>query len=252
MQTPFFRRFLDMFTRTKHAPVNLISRLGLSRPEAAWLVPTRVFMAIGWLRACAEKLADPHWSNGETLRVFLESQQSMIAFPFYSYLVQQLFITHLKELAFIVLLGQWLVGLGILFGAWTKIALLAGIFMNFNFLLLGRPDPSAFYIVIQWMLLVGRADRVMSLDAFLKQKSELGMTSKAYLVLTIVLGLLAALLFPFIQSFAPAQSVKDPVAVLIVLLVIIALSTAFLALQKPLTFKEKALTAIRTVFDTLF
>jgi thiosulfate dehydrogenase (quinone) large subunit len=246
MQLPFFRRFHTIFPR------NLVSRLGLSRPEAAWLVPARVFIAIGWLRACLEKIADPQWSSGETLRVFLETQQSQIALPFYQYLVNHLFMVHLKEVAFIVLLGQWLVGLGILFGGWTQVALGAGIIMNLNFLLMGKPDPSAFYIVIQWMLLVGRAERVMSLDAFLRRYNQVDISNTTYLVITVVLGVLTALLVPLVNSFTPSQIVKDPVAVLIVILVFIGLSTAFLAVQNSKAIKEKALTTIKTVFETIF
>jgi thiosulfate dehydrogenase (quinone) large subunit len=155
MQPSFWYSFLN---RLK----SLEPRLGLNHPATAWLIPTRGFIAIGWLRACAEKIADPNWSSGETLKNFLETQQDLTPFPFYSYLVQHVFLQHLPEMAFIVLLGQWLVGLGILFGAWTRLALLGGIFMNLNFLLIGRPDPNVFYCVIQWILCVARADRVMS------------------------------------------------------------------------------------------
>ena len=236
MQPTFFRRYFD--ASNKGSMDILVSRLGLNRPEAAWLVPARGFIAIGWLRACAEKLLDPNWSSGETLRVFLEAQQSFVAFPFYSFVTQHLFLPYLRELAFIVLLGQWLVGLGILFGGWTKIALLAGIFMNLNFLLMGRPDPNAFYIVIQWMLFAAGADRIMSLDAFLKQYKAITDLNKVYFVTTALLGFLAISVLPFVKSFSPGQIVKDPVAVLIVLFVTIGLSTAFLALQKPKSTKK--------------
>ncbi len=178
MQPSFWNSF---FNRLKLQHLGL--RLGLNRPETAYLVPARVFIALGWLRACAEKIADPKWSSGETLRVFLESQQALIPFPFYSYLVQHIFLQHLQETAFVVLLGQWLVGLGILFGAWTRVALLGGIFMNLNFMFIGRPDPNVFYSLIQWILLIARADRVMSLDAILKPASRPKASVKVYRIM---------------------------------------------------------------------
>jgi hypothetical protein len=39
--------------------------------------------------------------------------------------------------------------------------------MNLNFLLVGRPDPNAFYLVIQTVLFFGGAGRVFSLDHLL-------------------------------------------------------------------------------------
>ena len=67
-------------------------------------------------------------------------------------------------LAPIIMFGQLLVGLGVLTGTYTRAALLAGIFMNLNFVAAGAPTPSAFYLVIQAALLAGGAGVVFSVD----------------------------------------------------------------------------------------
>ncbi len=224
----------------------LLSRLGLMRPEAVWLLPARVFIAIGWLRACAEKLSDPHWSSGETLKVFLEMQQSVVVFPFYHFLVQNLFMPYAREVAFVVLLGQWLVGLGILFGAWTRVALLAGLFMNLNFILMGRPDPNVFYMVIQWILLLARAERVFSIDVLLRPQKEFNKNSSFYWWASLVLMILSVMMIPFIQDFRPAQTVKDSAAVLMVLFAVMGFSTLLMALQEMATSQRRI---TQDVFD---
>ena len=67
-------------------------------------------------------------------------------------------------LALIIMFGQLLVGLGVLTGTYTSAALLAGIFMNLNFVAAGAPTPSAFCLVIQTALLAGGAGLVFSVD----------------------------------------------------------------------------------------
>lgn len=52
-------------------------------------------------------------------------------------------------LAWLVLVGQLLAGLGILLGSVTSGELLSGLFMNLDFLLAGVANPSAFSLVIQ-------------------------------------------------------------------------------------------------------
>ncbi|MEC7182827.1 MAG: hypothetical protein VXW15_08950 [Bdellovibrionota bacterium] len=40
------------------------------------LVPLRLFMGIGWMRAGVEKFLDPKWSSGETLIKFLNTNET--------------------------------------------------------------------------------------------------------------------------------------------------------------------------------
>ncbi len=40
--------------------------------EGAYLLPLRLFIGLGWLRAFAEKVADPDWLGGVALAAFLQ------------------------------------------------------------------------------------------------------------------------------------------------------------------------------------
>lgn len=135
--------------------------------EGAYLVPLRLFIGLGWLRACAEKMADPGWKDGSTLAAFLHERVATgtVAIPPYAWLIEHVFLPHAAALALVVLLGQLLAGAGILLGALTNAALLGGLFMNLNFLLAGEPNPSAFYIVIQAVLLLVNVGAVLGIDA---------------------------------------------------------------------------------------
>ena len=204
--------------------------------EGVYLVPVRAFIGIGWLRAFAEKAIDPGWSDGTRLMAFLEHQldAGRIVVPPYQALVTDVFLSHALTLAWIVTLGQLLAGIAIASGTLTTAALLGGIFMNFNFLLAGVPDPSAFYIVIQVVLLSAGTGAVLGVDARLGQRVRFfaacprGREPNVSIVPATALAL-AALAFGcalyatlHIRDWTPAGSVHDPAAVLAVLAFMVA------------------------------
>jgi thiosulfate dehydrogenase [quinone] large subunit len=202
------------------------------RKPGAYLLPVRIFIAVGWLRACAEKIVDPAWLSGQALTAFLSGQQQsgQVAFGFYQELIKGLFLPHSALLSSLILVGQLLVGLGLLFGLFTRGALLGGLLMNINFLLAGRPDPNAFYLVIQAMLLFGAADQVLSVDGLLARRwfslplpgaataAKRALIGKTLSVLA-ALGSAAVVVYAYlhISNFAPAASIHDSAAVLCVL-----------------------------------
>ena len=49
--------------RASHSPIGHVSTVGM-------LLPVRIFLAAGWLRAGAEKLIEPEWWHGTALRDF--------------------------------------------------------------------------------------------------------------------------------------------------------------------------------------
>ncbi len=53
--------------------------------DRAYLLPLRIFIGLGWLRAAVAKAIDPAWYDGAALTVFLDAQLgwSQEAFPFY-------------------------------------------------------------------------------------------------------------------------------------------------------------------------
>jgi thiosulfate dehydrogenase [quinone] large subunit len=197
--------------------------------EGAYLVPLRLFIGLGWLRACAEKVADPGWQDGSTLTAFLHERVATdtVAFPPYTWLIENVFLPHAAALALVVLLGQLLAGAGILLGALTNAALLGGLFMNLNFLLAGEPNPSAFYIVIQAVLLLVNVGAVLGLDARLASRVRspllaaqppglrtLRLGHRPTLAAAVAALVVTAYALPHVTNWSPGGSVEDPAMIL--------------------------------------
>lgn len=208
------------------------------RKPAAFLVPLRLFIGFGWVRAAAEKLIEPGWYDGSQLTAFLQDQLawSQEAFPFYGWLMENLFMPQATALGVVVMLGQLVIGLAILTGFATSVALLAGIVLNVNFLLAGVPNPSAFYIVIQLVLLFGGAGTVLGADAHLARRARhpvlatlSGRTPASARALRRVYGTAAAACLaltlatlPFVSTLDPALIVEDPAMILVTMFLVAA------------------------------
>ncbi len=50
-----------------------LARRELSK-DGAYLLPLRLFIGMGWLRASAEKIPDPGWYDGTALTAFLKDE----------------------------------------------------------------------------------------------------------------------------------------------------------------------------------
>jgi thiosulfate dehydrogenase [quinone] large subunit len=141
----------------------LMRELGHS---AAFLFPLRLFIGIGWLRAFAEKVIAPGWFDGGAVGAFLDSQvaSDAVVFPLYGEMIESILRPGSRWIGWVVMALQLVVGLGILFGTFTNLALLIGIVLNANFMLAGEVAPSAFYIVIQTVLFVTGAGAILGAD----------------------------------------------------------------------------------------
>lgn len=198
----------------------------------AILLPLRLFIGLGWLRASIEKLLEPDWYSGAALHHFFYERiaEGDVAFPFYQFLMEGLFLTHAPLLSKLIIVGEFYCGFAILLGLLIRPALLAGLFMNLNFLLAGSVNPSAFYIVIQLTLLVSVVGEVFAIDSILLPLNSFakGILQRRYLVerakMALCFGgsLLCVLItIPtayFIRSIDPVQTVEDPAALLLILL----------------------------------
>ena len=201
------------------------------RQDKLYLFPLRLFIGIGWLRAGLEKWPESGWHDGSSLAYFLETHaaEGQIVFPFYQQLVETTFGPASSPLGFTIMVCQFLVGVAILTGTLTNLALLGGIFMNLNFILVGEVDPSTFYIVIQIVLLLSHSGTVFGLDYFLGQKIRASFlvakpstrpysrSEKVVMGLVVALCLLAAFaVLPSIAVFGPS-SVEDPAMICLIL-----------------------------------
>ncbi len=200
--------------------------------EGAYLMPLRLFIGLGWLRAGAEKIVDQGWRDGASLAAFLNHHLSSgdVSFPWYQSLVEQVFLPHAALLAVLIVLGQLLTGVAIAAGGLTNAALLGGLFMNLNFLLAGAPNPSAFYIVIQIALLLSNAGAIFGVDAILARTKHnpllvaqppgacqqlRGRRSMPALAAISMLTMVYAL--AHVRDWSPAGSVEDPAMIVAIL-----------------------------------
>lgn len=86
----------------------------------------------------------------------------------YAWFVQNLALPNAKIFSYLVAYGELLVGIALILGAFTTIALLAGIFMNFNYLLAGTVSSNPVYLIEQLLLLfAGSAAFYWGLDRWL-------------------------------------------------------------------------------------
>lgn len=194
------------------------------------VLPLRIFIGIGWLRASAEKIGDREWWSGVTLSGFLNDHvaRGAIVFPEYRVLVERVFLPSVLVLAAVIAIGQLLVGIGILSGTFTNAALFGALFMNVNFLLAGQPNPNAFYIVIQVAILVTGAGGIFGLDRWLVKSHPRNpliarpdvrwnvdpLTCISMILLALAVGIYA---LDHVSDTSAGGSVADPAVVLVVL-----------------------------------
>ena len=88
--------------------------------DAIWWLPLRLFVAVGWLRAFAEKAVNPAWLDGSSLAEFLSSHLPKAVFPGYALLMHNVFLPNAALFAWLVMIAQVCVGLALLFGWRTK------------------------------------------------------------------------------------------------------------------------------------
>jgi thiosulfate dehydrogenase (quinone) large subunit len=201
--------------------------------DGAYLLPLRLFIGMGWLRASAEKIPDPGWYDGTALTAFLEEGLAggHIVFPFYRALITDVFLPNAGALGVVVMIGELLAGAAILVGMFTNAALLGGMFMNLNFILAGAPDPSAFYFLIQVALFVGGIGAIAGADALLGRRVKNPLLvaqnrtpvrrfrtrERVFLGLAALWLGLAAYALAHVSTLDPGRSVEDPAMILGVL-----------------------------------
>jgi hypothetical protein len=188
------------------------------------VVLSQLFLGIGWLRAAVAHGLSPSWWDGEELLTFI-AERSGHTLPGY-----QLFLGSVVEqfptgVAAIVLLAEIAVGLALLLDVKPLEALAVGCFLNLHFIAAGQVNPSIFYLIVSLGVIGWRLESRLSTEQIrqLARRSTIG-------------GLLVALLLlPAVGTVEPANVIEDPASVLILLmlLVVIALWTAYLRRSGP-------------------
>ncbi len=164
----------------------------------AWVLLTQLFIGFGWLRAVTEKLIDPQWWTGDTIRAFAVTHgQSVLAWyePFLTYVV----VPAAPLIGLIVLIAQLVAGLSLITGKRLGLGLGVGIFLNLNFVASGAVTPSVFYLLAQGALVLWLAERAPTT----RSAHQLNAAALAALFL-------AGLNLLFIETLHPAEVIEDP------------------------------------------
>jgi thiosulfate dehydrogenase [quinone] large subunit len=180
------------------------------------LLPLRLFLAAGWLRAAAEKVIEPNWWHGQKLRSFLDSQHHD-ALPFFRPVMDNVIFPYAVQVAAIVAVLQILIGLALVVGRPLRLALWTGVALNVVFVMCGKVNPSAFYLVMEAALLyavstghLGRGTRTP--------------TARSFLVMGAWVAVAGAMA-PFVRTLQPAEVIEDPAMMLVFLSLVMAGTT---------------------------
>jgi uncharacterized membrane protein YphA (DoxX/SURF4 family) len=168
------------------------------RSVAALLLPLRLFLAAGWLRAGVEKLIEPEWWTGDLLAEFLNEQRAEMLLFFRSF-SDAFVLPFTGPVAWLVVEGQIAIGVCLLLGRYTKQALWAGVVLNLTFVMSGRVNPSAFYLVMEMVLLFALS-RPVTVNAAVRR--------------ALLWSIPAMAALPFARTIAPAEVIDDPALML--------------------------------------
>lgn len=169
---------------------------------AVTLLPVRVFLALGWLRAAIEKVVERRWWSGELLDEFLVTQRSD-ALPFMPRLTDNVVAPLAQTIAIAVVFAQVAIALGFASKRTMRPALWAAITLNVAFIAMGVVTPSAFYLAIQLSLLTALNSGALGLPLRPPRRAAI-----------YIMAVAAVACLPFVDTVHPARVIDDPAIML--------------------------------------
>lgn len=141
----------------------------------------RVYVGWNWLTSGYEKVfgsGSAVWVGGKAgtaVTGFLQGALAKTAGehpdvqPWYAWFIQHVALPNAKVFSYTVAWGELLVGLGLIVGMFTTIAIIAGMLMNLNYLLAGTVSTNPVFLFEEIILLCsGSAATYWSLERLLK------------------------------------------------------------------------------------
>ena len=137
----------------------------LSDPRAGWLfLPLRIWLGYQWVDASLHKITNPAWVvTGAALKGFWTNAVAIpatgkpaITFDWYRAFLQFMLDAQAYTwFAKVVAYGEFLIGIGLILGAFTGIAALFGGLMNWNFMMAGSASTNPLLFVAAVALILG-------------------------------------------------------------------------------------------------
>ena len=148
---------------------------GDTRVAWVWLL-LRLYVGYSWIDASLHKLSSAGWmSDGSALAGFWKGAvaapdgKPVVAFDWYrSFLLMMLNGGHYVWFAKLVAVGEFMIGLGLILGAFVGVAALFGAFMNWNFIMAGSASTNGMLLVLAVLLVLAwKVAGYWGLDRFL-------------------------------------------------------------------------------------
>jgi thiosulfate dehydrogenase (quinone) large subunit len=146
--------------------------------RGSWLwLTARLYLGWQWLDSGWNKVTDDAWmSDGVALQRFWERSVDVPeeGRPAITYGWYRDFLQHMLDnewytwFAPLIAIGETLVGIALILGAFTAVAAFFGAFMNFNFMLAGTASTNpVLFIIAIFLILAWRTAGYLGLDRFL-------------------------------------------------------------------------------------
>lgn len=142
---------------------------------AVWTA-LRLWLGYQWLSAGLEKISEPVWVGGQAgvaVTGFLKGavakatgEHPMVQ-GWYASFVRDIALPNAKAFSYLVAFGEVLVGISLILGLFTIVGLIAGGFMNLNYMLAGTTSTNPILYTATFLLLIaGSAAYFIGLDHF--------------------------------------------------------------------------------------
>lgn len=135
------------------------------RDASSLFLGIRLFLGWEWLEAGWHKFQDPRWlETGEALRAYWERAAAIpkppgkppIAYPLYRSVIQYMLENGWESwFNTFIIFGEILIGIGLILGALTGIAVFFGLLMNFSFLYAGSASSNPTFIILGIFIIIG-------------------------------------------------------------------------------------------------
>ncbi len=114
----------------------------------------RLYLGFVWLQAGWEKIADGHFDATGFLKGALEkaSGDHPAVQPWWADFIASFALPHVEFFNALVPWGEFLVGLGLILGCFTSLALLMGLVMNFSYMFSGTTSTNPQMVLIGMLL----------------------------------------------------------------------------------------------------
>jgi thiosulfate dehydrogenase (quinone) large subunit len=147
-----------------------------TRFAIVWLI-IRVLLGWGWVDAATNKLGDPAWmQTGEALRAFWtnavqipSSGRPPITFDWYRNFIQGMLDAEVYSwFAKLVVIGELVVGIALIMGAFVGVAAFWGAFMNWNYIMAGSASSNGLFgLAAILLILAWKTAGYYGLDRFI-------------------------------------------------------------------------------------